>query len=251
MLKLGVNIDHVATLREARYRDDRYSINVEPSPKTAADLTIAGGADSITMHVREDLRHLQPEDARAIKSSVSVPINLEMGLTQELIDFALELSPDDVCLVPEHRQEVTTEGGLNVTTNFAAIKSCTKTLQNAGILVSLFIDPDLKAIELAADIGAAKIELHTGQFANTEPDSQARADSLERLDEAACLAHSLGIIVNAGHGINYHNIEDILTLPHLNELNIGHSIISRSIAVGLTAATAEMKALMESYTVTS
>ena len=249
MLKLGVNIDHVATLREARYRDDRYSVNVEPSPKTGAELSITGGADSITMHVREDLRHLQPEDARAIKSSVSVPINLEMGLTQELIDFALELKPDDVCLVPEHRQEVTTEGGLDVANNFAAIKSCTQLLQDAGILVSLFIDPDLKAIQQAADIGAAKIELHTGQFANTEPDSQERADSLERLDEAACLAHELGIIVNAGHGINYTNIEDILTLPHLNELNIGHSIISRSITVGLIQATSEMKQLMQAYTV--
>lgn len=249
MLKLGVNIDHVATLREARYRDDRYSINVEPSPKTGADLAIAGGADSITMHVREDLRHLQPEDAREIKAGVAVPTNLEMGLTQELIDFALELKPDDVCLVPEHRREVTTEGGLDVARNFSAIQSCTKLLQDTGILVSLFIDPNLKAIEQAAQMGAAKIELHTGEFANTAPDSQERANSLERLDEAACLAHSLGIIVNAGHGINYSNIEDILTLPHLNELNIGHSIISRSMIVGLTAATAEIKTLMQAYTV--
>jgi pyridoxine 5-phosphate synthase len=244
-LLLGVNIDHIATLRQARYAQSPDSPNAEPSPLTAGVDALAGGADSLTIHVRGDRRHMQDADAVAIRAEIDLPLNLEMGVTEEMLGIALNLKPEFVCLVPETREEVTTEGGLDVAGSVEKCREFVAQLQRAGIRVSMFIDPDAAQVAAAAEIGAEMIELHTGCFANATGD--AVAVEVARLAAAARQGAGLGLQVNAGHGINYTNIRHILTVPHLTELNIGHSIIARSTRVGLTAAVAEMKALMADY----
>jgi pyridoxine 5-phosphate synthase len=244
-LLLGVNIDHIATLRQARYALDPQSENAEPSPLYAGQDAIAGGADSLTIHVRGDRRHMQDADAFQIRQQLEIPLNLEMAVTEEMLALALKLKPEFVCLVPENRQEITTEGGLDLLASFEKIRTFTARLQDAGMLVSVFIDPDLTQVEAAAEARANMIELHTGAFANASR-SAVQAE-LGRLITAASHGHQRQLQINAGHGINYTNIAQILTIPHLVELNIGHSIIARASRCGLTAAVQEMKALMTPY----
>lgn len=244
-LLLGVNIDHVATLRQARYAQSPDSPNAEPSPLEAAHDSIEGGADSITIHVRGDRRHMQDRDAKLIRRDIAVPLNFEMGVTGEMIAFALELRPEFACLVPETREEVTTEGGLDVVGRRQEVGDCTRRLQAAGIRVSLFIDPDLPQVQLAAELGAEMIELHTGCFANATGDQLEY--EIQRLREASVLGHSLGLQVNAGHGINYGNLFRLFEVPHLAELNIGHTLVSRALRVGLKEAVRQMKQLMGDY----
>lgn len=244
-LLLGVNIDHVATLRQARYAQSPDSPNAEPSPLEAAHDSIEGGADSITIHVRGDRRHMQDRDAKLIRRDISVPLNFEMGVTEEMIAFALELRPEFACLVPETREEVTTEGGLDVVGRRQEVGDCIRRLQAAGIRVSLFIDPDLPQVQLAAELGAEMIELHTGCFANATGDQLEY--EIQRLRESSVLGHSLGLQVNAGHGINYGNLFRLFEVPHLAELNIGHSLVSRALRVGLKEAVRQMKQLMGDY----
>lgn len=244
-LKLGVNIDHVATLRQARYRLMADTPQAEPSVVTAADEAIAGGADSITLHLRADRRHIQDADLKAVRSRIQVPLNLEMGNTPEILAIALGLRPEYVCMVPENREEVTTEGGLNVAAQESSLRATVEKLQSNGTSVSMFIDPDLEQVRASAAIGARMIELHTGTFANTTgPD---RAKETSRLQAAAELAHSLGLQVNAGHGLTTANLSDLFSVPHLVELNIGHHLISRSVFIGLRAAVIEMREVMQGY----
>jgi pyridoxine 5-phosphate synthase len=244
MLKLGVNIDHVATLREARYRGRGAG---EPDPVAAALACEAAGAHGITAHLREDRRHIQDRDVWGLRKSIRTRLNLEMANSPEILDIALRLKPDIVCLVPERRQEVTTEGGLEVATNLASLRDTSKRLNDAGIEVSLFIAPDPAQIEAAAQTGSQFIELHTGAFAESFNDASDRDRELNRLITGALQAHDLGLKVNAGHGLNYVNLSQLLVVPHLVELNIGHSIVSRSIGSGLTAAVADMLKLMAGY----
>lgn len=244
MLKLGVNIDHVATLREARYRGKERG---EPDPIEAALICEAAGAHGITAHLREDRRHIQDRDIWKLREVVKTRLNFEMANAPEIVAIALELKPHIVCIVPEKRQEVTTEGGLDAAGNLDSLKAATARLQNAGIEVSLFIGPDLAQVEAAAKIGAQFIELHTGEFAEQYHRKKERADEIERLARAAEKAHQLGIKVNAGHGLNYQNVVGLFHVPHLVELNIGHSIISRSITVGLATAVKEMLHAMQGY----
>lgn len=244
-LLLGVNIDHVATLRQARFSDMLDSPNAEPSPLSAAEDAVAGGADSITIHVRGDRRHMQEQDAFEIREKVDMPLNFEMGNTEEMVEMANRLKPEFVCLVPETREEVTTEGGLDVDGLYTSLESTVQSLQENGIKVSMFIDPDAKQVEASARIGAEMIELHTGCFANAF--GEERAAETARLKEAAILGHSLGLQVNAGHGINLQNLPELLTVPHLAELNIGHTLIARSTRVGLTKAVQEMREAMVNY----
>ena len=236
---LGVNIDHVATLRQARYATMVDSHNAEPSPLQAAIDAKAGGADSITLHVRADRRHMQDQDAVLIRKEVDLPLNLEMGNTDEMLGFALGLQPDFVCLVPESREEITTEGGLDVVQHFKALQETVKILQGAGAKVSLFIDPDLEQIQKGRELGAEMIELHTGCFANHL--GSERRKEIERLKAASELGNELGFQVNAGHGINYENLSDLVEVKGLVELNIGHTIISRAMRIGLESAVREMK----------
>lgn len=244
MLKLGVNIDHVATLREARYRGLPHG---EPCPVQAARICEAAGAHGITAHLREDRRHIQDRDIWALREVVRTRLNLEMANAPEIIAIALKLKPEIVCLVPERRQEVTTEGGLDVVSNESALTDTRKKMNDAGIETSLFIAPDLKQIEAAARTGSQFIELHTGQFAEQFADAAKRDSELRRLVEGAALAKSLGLRVNAGHGLNYENLAALNSVPHLMELNIGHSIVSRAVFTGLDAAVREMLDLMKSY----
>ena len=244
-LLLGVNVDHVATLRQARYALLPDSPNAEPSPLAACDAAGKGGADSITIHVRGDRRHMQEKDAFEIRANNALPLNLEMGNTAEMLALALKLQPDFVCMVPETREEVTTEGGLDVAAKFSETQATVAALQQAGIKVSLFIDPDASQVEASSQIGAEMIELHTGAFANATGEEQTA--ELTRLSDAAQLGHGLGLQVNAGHGLNYQNLAQFLTVPHLTELNIGHSIVARSVFVGFSEAVREMRVLMESY----
>jgi pyridoxine 5-phosphate synthase len=244
-LKLGVNIDHVATLRQARYATMAGHPNAEPRLLEAASACERAGAQGITVHLRADRRHIQDEDVRQLRQSIVTKLNLEMGNTREILEIALRILPDDVCLVPESRQEITTEGGLDVVKNRKALEPTIKRLQAAGIRISLFIDPDHRQIEHAADLGVEMVELHTGAFANAQ--GRAQDDELAKLIGAALLAQKKRLIVNAGHGINYVNIGRILTIPGLYELNIGHSIVSRSISVGLETAVREMVDAMEPY----
>jgi pyridoxine 5-phosphate synthase len=244
-LLLGVNLDHVATLRQARYARTPDSPNAEPCVLQAGHDSLAGGADSLTLHVRGDRRHMQEADAFRIRAEVPLPLNFEMGVTEEMAGMALKLKPDFVCLVPENRMEITTEGGLNVLAGFDKIRMVVARLQDAGIKVSIFIDPDLKQVEAAGEACAEMIELHTGCLANATGD--AVEAELARLIAAAREGHAAALQVNAGHGINYSNIARILEIPHLAELNIGHSIVSRAMRVGMTAAVREMKALMAPY----
>ena len=244
-LKLGVNIDHVATLRQARYAGMLDSHNAEPSPVQAALDAKEGGADSITLHVRGDRRHIQESDAFAIREQVDLPLNLEMANEPEMVELALKLKPEFVCLVPENREEVTTEGGLLVAGQEEKLGPTVKALQEVGIAVSMFIDPDLAQVEASAELGAEMIELHTGCFANVTGDEVQK--ELVRLQEASELGSQRGIQVNAGHGINYKNITDLFHVKNLIELNIGHSIISRSVRVGMVESVREMRNLMNGY----
>ena len=262
MLKLGVNIDHVATLREARYRGRGFG---EPDPVEAARICEAAGAHGITAHLREDRRHIQDRDVWKLREIVKTRLNLEMAIVPEIIGIALKLKPDIVCIVPERRLEVTTEGGLDVVAQEKAITAARKKMNAAGIEVSLFITPDEKQIEASARTGSQFVELHTGAFAEEfqtrreskvegrEPDvAPSTLDSrpsteLDRLIAGAKQAHALGLKVNAGHGLNYANLPALHRVPHLVELNIGHSIISRAVSVGLEKAVKEMLRLMENY----
>ena len=244
-LLLGVNIDHVATLRQARYAKDLSSPNAEPSPVLAAFDAMEGGADSITLHVRGDRRHMQDADAFEVRERVPLPLNLEMGVTGEMIELALRLKPDFACLVPESREEVTTEGGLDIIALRRETGDCIRRLQAAGIRVSLFIDPDLAQVRTAAELGAEMIELHTGCFANAGADGIAAETA--RLVAAAREGTAAGLQVNAGHGINYRNLEQLLVVPGLSELNIGHSLVSRALRCGLAQAVHEMKQAMAAY----
>jgi pyridoxine 5-phosphate synthase len=244
-LLLGVNLDHVATLRQARYVSQPDAPNAEPCPVAAAHDALAGGADSITLHVRSDRRHMQDADAFRIRSEVPLPLNFEMGVTDEMLGLALKLKPDFACLVPENRKEITTEGGLDVAGGFDDIRMAVASLQDAGIKVSLFIDPDPRQVDAAAETCAEMVELHTGAFANAI--GEVANAELTRLIDAAKAAHANALQVNAGHGINYTNITRILEIPHLAELNIGHTIVSRAMHCGLTTAVREMKDLMARY----
>jgi pyridoxine 5-phosphate synthase len=244
MLKLGVNIDHVATLREARYSGrDRG----EPDPIEAALICEAAGAHGITAHLREDRRHIQDRDLWKLRESIKTRLNMEMANTPEMADIATRLRPNTVCLVPERRQEVTTEGGLNVADDVEGLTETRQRMNEAGIDVSLFIDPDPRQVEASAKIGSQFIELHTGSFAEHFNRKKERAEELQRLIEAAKLAHSLGIKVNAGHGLNTLNTPVLFETPHLVELNIGHSIVSRAVTVGLAVAVKEMLLVLERY----
>lgn len=243
-LKLGVNIDHVATLREARYRGRDHG---EPDPVQAAMACEAVGAHGITAHLREDRRHILDRDVAELRRRIKTRLNLEMGNTPEIVALALKLKPDIVCLVPERRQEVTTEGGLDATGQQAALSETRRRMNDAGIDVSLFIAPDPKQVEASAKIGAQFIELHTGAYAEHFHRKRERQVELERLIAAAKQAHGLGLNVNAGHGLNCENVPLLHVVPHMVELNIGHTIVSRAVFIGLEAAVKEMLKAMESY----
>ncbi len=240
---LGVNIDHIATLRQARYADALDSPNAEPDLVVAAAICERAGASGITIHLRADRRHIQDRDVRELRASINTKLNLEMGNAPEIVAIALDVLPEEVCLVPENREEVTTEGGLDAAGLAKNLEPTVRRLQSAGIRVSLFIEPSLEQIEAAAALRVEIVELHTGAFANAV--GAARDGELKRLRAAAEHAHGLGLQVNAGHGINYTNIREIVTVPHLAELNIGHSIVCRSVVTGLESAVAEMLALMQ------
>lgn len=234
-IELGINIDHVATVRQAR----RASY---PDPVHAALAAEQAGADNITLHLREDRRHIQDRDVHALRPLLLTRMNLEMGLTDEMIDIALQVHPQDCCLVPEKRQEITTEGGLDVAADVERVAAGVKTLSAAGIRVALFIAPDLAQIEAAKRSGAPVIELHTGTYAEASGSAQAR--ELERLSTAAKRSANLGLEVHAGHGLNFHNVQPVAAISEIVELNIGHCIIARAIFTGLDAAVREMKTLM-------
>jgi len=244
MLKLGVNIDHVATLREARYRGRGFG---EPDPVAAARLCEAAGAHGITAHLREDRRHIQDRDVWKLREVVRTRLNLEMANAPEIVEIALKLKPEIVCIVPERRLEVTTEGGLDVVAAEKSLTATRKKMNDAGIEVSLFIAPDEQQIAASARTGSQFIELHTGTFAEHFDDEKKRAIELQRLVAGARQAHSLGLKVNAGHGINYVNLAVLFQVPHLVELNIGHSLVSRAVFVGMETAVKEMLAVMKNY----
>lgn len=235
-LLLGINIDHVATLRQAR--GTRY-----PDTVLAAALAEEAGADGITVHLREDRRHIQDRDIYLLKETLQTRMNFEMAVTEEMIGIASEVKPKHCCLVPEKREELTTEGGLDVVGQLEKVKSATQRLAAHGIEVSLFIDADNAQIDATLACGAPVIELHTGAYADAETPEEQRKELL-RIQKAAAYAYEKGLIVNAGHGLHYHNVEQIAEIPHLNELNIGHGIIARAVFVGLKEAVAEMKQLM-------
>jgi pyridoxine 5-phosphate synthase len=269
MLKLGVNIDHVATIREARYRGRGFG---EPDPVAAARICEAAGAHGITAHLREDRRHIQDRDVWKLREIVKTRLNLEMANAPEIISIALKLKPEIVCIVPERRLEVTTEGGLDVVAAEKSLTETRKKMNDAGIEVSLFIVPDEKQIEASARVGSQFVELHAGQFAESfserwgeATDEPTRGDArptelsqrerselkswleLQRLISGAKQAYALGLRVNAGHGLNYENLPALHRVPHLVELNIGHSIVSRAVMTGLETSVKEMLRLMENY----
>jgi pyridoxine 5-phosphate synthase len=247
MILLGLNIDHCATLRQARYRESGRVAggNVEPDPVTLGLLAERAGADGITIHLREDHRHIQERDVWRLRETIATRLNLEMACTPAMTEFAVNLRPDSVCLVPENRREVTTEGGLDVAGNEDRVRAVVDTMRAAGIVTSLFISPDENQIELAAKLRSPWIELHTGAYAEAYH-SPERKTQFDRLRRGAALANQLGLVVNAGHGINYVNISEVRGLPHLHELNIGHSILSRSLFTGIEEAVREMKVRMNS-----
>lgn len=244
MLKLGVNIDHSATLREARYRG---LPSGEPDPVEIARLCEAAGAHGITAHLREDRRHIQDRDIHGLRERIRTRLNFEMANTPEMVAIALRMKPEIVCLVPEKREEVTTEGGLDVAGQVAAVTESCRRFAEAGIEVSLFIDPDAVQVDAAARTGAGFVELHTGAFAEAFARPGPRDAELERLARAAGRAQAAGLRVNAGHGLNYENLTALHQVPHLVELNIGHSIICRSLIVGVGTAVREMLDLMAGY----
>ena len=231
MIRLGVNIDHVATLRQARYRNHAAPSAPEPDPLIAARVCLAAGAHSLTVHLREDRRHIQDEDVLRVAREFRDRLNLEMAATPAMLDFALRLKPSEVCLVPENRAEVTTEGGLDVAEKEKLLGPVVQKLREAGILVSLFIDPDPRQVDASAAIRAPVIELHTGRFADAAPAK--RQTELTRLEKAAQHAHHHKLQVNAGHGLRLSNLPELLRVPHLHTLNIGHSLVSHALIVGL------------------
>lgn len=235
MAELGVNIDHVATVRQARK-------TYEPDPVWAAVLAELGGADGITIHLREDRRHIQDRDLRVLRDTVTVKLNLELACDEEVVDIACQVRPEQATLVPERREEVTTEGGLDVVANRDTVARAVDRLRNAGIVVSLFVDPDPGQVEMSAELGADAVELHTGAYAlaaSSERDSQ-----LATLANAGHLARQRELTLHAGHGLTYRNVRPVAALEGMHELNIGHSIIARAIMVGLTQAVREMKELL-------
>lgn len=242
---LGVNVDHCATVRQARYRSHPrdFGHEVEPDPVEFALLCEQAGADGITIHLREDRRHVQDSDVRRARDQIKTRLNLEMACTPAMVEYALDLKPDSVCLVPESREEITTEGGLDIVKNKSRIAAVVEAMTDAGITTSLFIDPDPRQIRASAEIASPWIELHTGAYANAYY-GEGREAEIKILKEGAALGHSLGLVVNAGHGINYTNITEVLTIPHLHELNIGHTIVSRALFVGVEQAVREMKAFL-------
>ncbi|MEQ3513747.1 pyridoxine 5'-phosphate synthase [Pseudoalteromonas sp. BZB3] len=233
---LGVNVDHIATLRQARGTS-------YPDPAHAAAVAEHAGADGITIHLREDRRHIQDRDVYVMAKTIQTRMNLEIALTEEMINIALEVKPAYVCLVPEKREELTTEGGLDVISYQAAITDAVSKLEAAGIKVSLFIDADKAQIDAAKATGAPYIEIHTGAYADAETDKE-MTQELDRIREGVKYAHSLGIIVNAGHGLHYHNVKPIAEMPEIYELNIGHAIIARAAIDGLEKAVRDMKRIM-------
>src|ERR1700676_4066063 len=246
MIKLGVNIDHIATLRQARYADMIDSPNCEPDIVAAASACERAGASGITVHLRADRRHIQDRDVFRLRDSIMTKLNLEMGNTPEIVETALRIVPDEVCLVPENRQEITTEGGLDLVAHQRELTGTVKRLQAAGVRVSMFIDPAREQIDAAVALGADIVELHTGKLANSYAE-KIEQQELERLRDAAMRAANFNLQVNAGHGINYRNIALIHKIPHLVELNIGHAIVARAILVGFETAVREMLALMNNY----
>lgn len=232
MVELGVNIDHVATVRQARR-------TTEPDPVAAAVLAELGGADGITIHLREDRRHIQDRDLEILRKTVSVKLNLELACSEEMIAIAARVKPDQATLVPERREEVTTEGGLDVARFHSQAATAIRRLRDAGIYVSLFLDPDIAAVELAKELDAQAVELHTGQYALAS--DQERSAELQKLQTAASRIRELGLGLHAGHGLNYHNVAPLATIPAMHELNIGHSIVSRAVLVGMERAVREMK----------
>ena len=232
---LGVNIDHVATLRQARG-------TTYPRPAEAAYIAESAGADSITVHLREDRRHIQDHDLDEIIEVMRTHMNLEMAVTDEMIAIAKSIKPQDVCLVPEKREELTTEGGLDVAGQLDKVRAACSELGDAGIRVSLFIDPDNEQLDAAVSAGAPVVELHTGQYADTEGEEQAA--ELQRIVDAAKYGHDLGLVINAGHGLHYQNVKPIARIEQIVELNIGHAIVARAIFDGIASSVAEMKRLM-------
>lgn len=235
-IELGVNIDHIASLRQARGTS-------YPDLLEAAHLVEEAGCEAITIHLREDRRHIQDADVYAIRRQIKGRLNLELAATDEMVNIALDVFPDDACVVPEKREELTTEGGLDVIGQFDRIKQATKQLSDHDIRVSLFIEPSIEHIKRVNDIGAPIIELHTGTYANATGDEQLR--ELDRVREAAEFAHAQGIQVNAGHGLDYQNTTAIAKIPEIKELNIGHSIVSRAVFVGINRATRQMIEVMQ------
>ena len=235
MATLGVNIDHVATIRQARQ-------TVEPDPVWAAAMAELGGADGITVHLREDRRHIQDRDLEVLKQTVQVKLNLEAAIAVEMIDIATRVKPDQVTLVPERREEVTTEGGLDVVTHRQAVAEAVDRLRDAGIIVSLFIDPCPRQIEVSAALGVEAVELHTGCYANAVGGEQEQR--LAELVVAGDAVHAAGLLLAAGHGLTYRNVGPVAQMPGMGELNIGHSIVSRAVLVGMTQAVREMKTLI-------
>lgn len=236
-MELGVNIDHVATLRQARG-------TIYPEPVDAARIAEDAGADLITLHLREDRRHILDSDVEILRRQIQTRMNLEMAATTEMVNIACRVRPDDVCLVPERREELTTEGGLDVAAQKTTLRQVTSSLQEAGIRVSMFIDPDLFQIRASQDVGANAVEIHTGVYAEV-PDNIRKDQEYKRVADAVTAATELGLKVNAGHGLHYKNVERIAAIAGITELNIGHSIIARAIFVGLEGAVREMKALIE------
>jgi len=236
LAKLGVNIDHVATVRQAR-------MGVEPDPVHAAVLAELGGADGITIHLREDRRHIQDRDLRLLRETVKTSLNLEMAVNDEIVSIALDVRPDMATLVPEKREELTTEGGLDVRLGRDRVADAVRKLKDGGIFVSLFIDPDLDQVKESRKVGADAVEIHTGAYANSKT-YESTHHEYERIFESCKLAHKLGMVVNAGHGLNYLNVRQIASIKEVYELNIGHSIISRAVLVGIERAVREMKQIL-------
>lgn len=236
-LKLGVNIDHIASIRQARG-------TIYPDPVQAAFIAEQAGADIITLHLREDRRHIQDRDLAIMRQTIQTRMNLEMAITDEMIEIAIRTLPEEVCLVPEKREELTTEGGLDVVGNLPRIRTGVKHLHNAGVLVSLFIDPDPAQLDASINAGAKVVELHTGHFADAETDEVANRE-FQSIVEAVDYGKSRGLKVNAGHGLHYHNVERIAIIKGLSDLNIGHAIIARAVFTGLAEAVREMRTLMD------
>lgn len=236
MSKLGVNVDHVATVRQARG-------TTEPDPVTAAALAELAGADSITVHLREDRRHIQDRDVEVLRRTLQTRLNLEMAATEEMVAIALRIRPDSVCLVPERREELTTEGGLDVVRHEAALRPAVEALRRGGIAVSLFIDPDLSQAQASRRVGADMIEIHTGTYCEARDPEEQKVE-LAKIEACIREGHLLGLVVNAGHGLNYRNVQAVVALGGIEEFNIGHSIVSRAVLVGMERAIREMAELV-------